>query len=72
MDDEAREIASKRFSREQLKRLEKTPEWMAVHGLITAEQYLVRYGYEDRPIEEFDRGAIIGPPRPPHLPPPRR
>jgi hypothetical protein len=72
MDDEAREIAFRRFSREKLKRLQQTPEWMALHGLITAEEYLVRYGFENRPIEEIDRGAIIRPPRPPHLPPPKR
>lgn len=77
MDDERKALGghlrgrgrSERYpTRKELEALEKTPEWMAIFGTLSGEQYLARYGYSDRPIETIDHdNALVGPPKPRHL-----
>lgn len=72
MDDEAdgyhhlwgrgRPLSDRYPSRAELEQLAKTPEWMAVFGMITAQEYLARNGLGNRPIEDI-ANANKGKPR---------
>lgn len=63
MDHTEFDVRAGQFSREQLDKLSRTPEWMAIYGMITAEEYLTRSGYPDQPIEMIAHG-LSGRPKP--------
>jgi hypothetical protein len=56
------------LTREEMQKVQHTPEWLAAKGLITAAEYLMMFGDYRGPIEliEHER-LLVGPPKPRHL-----
>ena len=56
------------LTREDMQQVQRSPEWLAVKGLITAAEYLMMFGDYRGPVELLEHdGVQVGPPKPRHL-----
>lgn len=52
----------------ELRRIQRSPEWLAAQGLITAAEYLMMFGDHRGPVELIEHeNVLVGPPLPRHL-----